>query len=242
MTAYVAGAEVPMTTGGEVTWFSYPLPSKEGYILLADPSDAQTAELLVHSEATIPKGESLGEGATEGEVFAHPRLGNSALKLFYHRDNDGNMPGTLPDLRVNVAVAYGLSHVRQRMPRWHVRAPAMKGAFLPRSAMTDTLFLKPPAETYESAIWLMERIRSIGWVNDVVPPLNSIQCSMLDDMFKEVTKRYCFAGARHDYDVEIEGEHSNLLVERMPQGRRKGSLVLIDSLALYGKDHPESSK
>lgn len=201
-----------------IHWTVIPDRERDGYVFLADGNDQATLHLLNQEPSAIANGELLGKGS-EGTVYEAPSDPQTALKVFAHADGSLDLPGTHGDLEAIIAIEHGLNHFDLDHPRWSLRAPHLRGAFLPRIALSGLGVYKAAeiGPVQYPTIWAMERIHGqevflheIG--DDLAAPI--------DTLYEQMSAHFNMDGLRPE---------NRAFVETKPWDHfRKGSLVLHD--------------
>jgi hypothetical protein len=151
------GTSVPITPRGEIRWESIDCESCTLYTPLYTEDSVDPLSIFRTFMEQPSNHKVLGNG---GHGFVS-QVAGYALKHHYSKNKvigggeilpDGWIPGGLPDLRANVALAEGLKSVPQiRQSDFDMRAPQIYGAFIPHDWH----------EGESQILWLMELLKPV---------------------------------------------------------------------------------
>jgi hypothetical protein len=219
----VEGTKVRITPEGEVSWNIH--DTADGRLFIPLATNGEIDPLLVfqafNEQPTAYR--QLGKSGGHGVV---KDVAGYALKHFYSKSRvewdlpQDWIPGHLPDLRANVALAEGLSLVPQlRKGEFDVRAAEIHGAFIPHDWHGGD----------SEILWLMEKLDPIE---------KSARKELLLPEKKRRKKLYAKALELMSIDlqdVSLDDHKGNILITEAPSADKRGTLVRIDIKARPGK-------
>jgi hypothetical protein len=240
MTAYDTGRQIRMTENNTL-WHCFEMPSRDGALLLADPTNIALANLVMQDPELIKSGRALMYDYSAGSnVYESPDRSKIALKVC--EAPEGQRPGrygTFADLVGTLAVYEGLNEKKGRpLPgtQWNIRGFEVQAAYMSMQALKhapDELgrIDRRPQDApslANSSVWAVERLRRRH--PSFTARNSDLGLFPTDDACwhagYDAIQRAGLVGANQVAPLSGALNINDLVIEKVPHLLRRGSLVM----------------